>query len=510
MTRIVFLGVRRVDPNSGLNDVVDLVVDDGTVIHVGPVGTGKPLSESASCAHVIDEPELVVCPGLVDIHSHVFGAAGLADADAIGVRAGVPTIVDAGGAGTATIDDFVACVVDRSDTRVLSFLSIESGGIVEPDPAHNTRRLATEMVTPSLGDFLPAIERHTDHIVGLKVWASGAAGLPWIDHAVAMADLTSLPLLVHIGDVDAHDQPDRIVDFGDTVSSGEILDRLQAGDIVTHCFTGLPGALVDAAGRISPEVLAARHRGVLFDPAPGSINLRLSRAVAALRQGWMPDIISSDLHRWSWDQPHRSIVDVMNLFLALGMRPDDVIERASVRPASAIGLTTGSPSVGSSGDLSVLRFERGRVVHTDGVGGSISGTNQFVAVGCVRNGAWFEASTDAHAEESAPLRLLSDDERGFLDALRIELVHHHAVNDRWCGDDLHRLVQRARAAARVSVAGSVDALSSVLGDERLPIAAGWLLESVGPAEAIARLEAVAEPRLTTWSSASARSSRQTA
>ncbi len=491
VTRTVFLGVRRVDPDNGLNDMVDLVVDGETVIHVGPVGSGSAWVGSTASTRIIDEPGLTVCPGLVDLHTHVFGAAGLPDPDVIGVRSAVPTIVDAGGAGAATIDDFAATVIDPAATRILSFLSIESGGIVEAHPAHNTRRRTTEMHTPSLADFLPAIERHANHVVGLKVWASGAAGLAWVDHAVSLAEMTSLRLLVHIGDVDAQDQPVALHSPADA-ASGDVLDRLQSGDIVTHCYTGLPGALIDAAGRISAEVRAARHRGVLFDPAPGSFNLRLSRAAAGLRQGWMPDVISSDLHRWSWDAPHRSVLTVMNLFMALGMSPEDVIARASTRPADALQIGTGRPTIGANATLSLLRLVQGESFHSDGAGSTLRGRQHFEPVGCLVDGTWYDASTNA-TPQSPSRRELTDDDRRFLECLRTEIAHHGSHDNRWRGEDLHRLAHRARAHAGLGLRTGIEATQLALGADDAPIAIGWLLESLGPERTLRRLSALTQP-----------------
>lgn len=57
-------GGRVIDPASGLDAVADVLIADGRVAAVGP-GAGKDAPQT------IDASGLVVCPGLVDIHTHL-------------------------------------------------------------------------------------------------------------------------------------------------------------------------------------------------------------------------------------------------------------------------------------------------------------------------------------------------------------------------------------------------------------------------------------------------------
>ncbi len=483
MQTTVLQRVRRIDPATDTDDVVDVLIAAGRVARIGEPGDSSQWAETAT-AHVIAQPddaELVLCPGLVDVHTHVFGSAGVADIDAIGVGAGVPTIVDAGGAGAATIDDFVEHRLARVDTRVLSFMSIEAAGITDTTTAHNTTRTTAEMQTASLDDFLGATERHSSRVVGLKLWATVSAGLGWIDHATNLSELIDRPLLVHIGELDsALDQ---------APITGDALDRLQGGDMVTHCFTALPGGLIDEKRTIRPEVYAARDRGVLFDAAPGLENLSFERATAAMEQGWLPDSISTDVHRWASDRPSvATLPRVMTSFLALGLSLRATIERSSVSPAAAIGATTGRPLVGERATLSLLSLRKAAVICSDGTE-SIRGDETLDPVGCFIDGDWFPATTEHRRSDSVEDDLTPDTMK-FLRRLGDQLENHRAHDSRWRGAELHRLVHRARVETGVSICEGLDALYGGLSVEPT-LAAGWLLEGMGPEDSIERLRLAA-------------------
>ena len=457
--------------------VADVCVADGIVAKIGRPGEARSWPEhpsnGATDSNVISQEghadEVLLTPGLVDIHTHIFGSAGVARVDEIGTEVGVPIIVDAGGAGAATIDDFAAMRMPAAKTRVKMMLSIEAGGITDFHRGHNTTRSASAMITSSMDTFLSAVERHRDNVVGLKVWASAAAGQRWIEHAVNLSEISELPMFVHVGELD---DPDAVS------ISGDVLDHLQGGDIVTHCFTGLPGALIDSTGNILPEVTAARDRGVLFDVAPGEVNLSFDRAEAAMAQGWLPDTISSDVHRWARRRiSTMSLPYVLNMFLALGLSLNRTIQCASTNPAQAIGIETGEPRIGSPATLSVMRRVTGPVIVSDGTR-SIRGTESLVPVGCFVDGEWIEAAAGDSAGTASPAH--SPASRTFLTSLTEELEHYRSHDTDWEGAELHRLVHRARVQSELSVTAAMETLYAGLSPEDTTLAAGWLLEALGP------------------------------
>lgn len=488
----LLLGVHLLDPRREVDAIGDVLITDGVVKKIDAPGSGALWLEhpdnGALATFVIDQAEhaheLLLTPGLVDIHTHSFGAAGVTRLDEVGTEVGVPIIADAGGAGAATIDDFVSCRTSSAKTLVKNFLSIESGGITETHRAHNMTRSATAMTTSSLDTFLRAIERHESSVVGLKVWASAAAGHRWIDHAANLSEMIGLPMLVHVGELG---DPDA------TAISGEVVDRLQGGDIVTHSFTGQPGALISEEGKILPEVVAARGRGVLFDIAPGEQNLSFDRAEAAMSQGWLPDTISSDAHRWSRERnASMALPHVMGMFLALGLSLNRTIECASSKAADAIGISTGELRVGAPATLSLLARQQTTTIFSDGER-SISGSESLIPVGSFLYGAWTEAGAadpDDDADDHRSMEALSE-YRAFFAALSGELAYHQLHDSHWRGEELHKLVHRARADCGLDIAGALSALHGALAEEEAPpIAAGWLLEQLGAFETLERLELV--------------------
>ncbi|MEL7087175.1 MAG: dihydroorotase [Planctomycetota bacterium] len=60
---------RLIDPAAGLDEVIDLVLEDGKVAFVGHIGTNVSPSEGRE-AEVIDATGMIVSPGLIDPHVH--------------------------------------------------------------------------------------------------------------------------------------------------------------------------------------------------------------------------------------------------------------------------------------------------------------------------------------------------------------------------------------------------------------------------------------------------------
>src|SRR5262249_33430299 len=153
------------------------------------------------------------------------------------------------------------------------------------------------------------VETNRDLIAGVKVRvgrnAGGTSGVAPLDIALEVAGATGLPVMAHLD----NPPPSRL----------EVLTRLRRGDILTHCFRPLPTAPVDQDGRIREEVLEARRRGVIFDIGHGSGSFGFRTAEAMLTAGFLPDVISSDVHALSIRGPAFDQLVTMSKFLYLGM-----------------------------------------------------------------------------------------------------------------------------------------------------------------------------------------------
>lgn len=371
---LVLTGGRVIDPSQGIDRVADVAFAGGRVAAVGDGLTGADIRDAAG---------LIVTPGLIDLHTHVYwGGTSLGvEADAYGRQSAVTTSVDTGSAGPGNFPGFKAHVIDRAASRVLVYLHVSFAGIYAFSPtimvgeSHDMRLMAArEAVEVALAN--------PKEIIGIKVrigrHASGPSGIAPLDVALDVADRTGLPLMVHI------DEPPPTYEA--------VVDRLRSGDVLTHCFRPFPNAPVHADGRIKEAVLAARARGVLFDIGHGMGSFSWITARAMVAHGFWPDTISSDVHAMCIEGPAYDLLRTMTKFLALGLSLPEVVDRSTRRPALALrrpDLGTFAP--GSTGDASVIALED-RAIDLEDVDGEIIRHDALLtARGTVMGGRWFGA-----------------------------------------------------------------------------------------------------------------------
>jgi dihydroorotase len=323
----------------------------------------------------------IVTPGLIDLHTHVYwGGTSLGiDAEDFARRSAVTTCIDTGSAGPGNFAGFRRHVIERSGIRILAYLHVSFAGIfafsnrVMVGESHDIRLMAAR-------DAVEVAQANRDLIIGIKVRigrvASGPSGIAPLDVALQVADETGLPLMVHI------DEP--------PPSYEAVVARLRPGDVLTHCFRPFPNAPMDREGRVRPEVLAARERGVIFDIGHGKGSFGWKTARAMLAAGFAPDTISSDVHMLCIDGPAYDLVTTMSKFLLLGMDLGDVIAAATVTPARALHRPElGSLRPGSIGDASILSIADGTFPFVDVLGEVVSGPRKIIAEGIVVGGRWW-------------------------------------------------------------------------------------------------------------------------
>src|SRR5690349_16024670 len=281
MAELVLRGGRVIDPSQKLDGIADVVFADGKVKAVGrDAAHGRD-------AEIRDAKGLIVTPGLIDLHTHVYwgGTSVGVDATALARRSGTTTFVDAGTAGPANFAGFRAHVIEPSPVRIVAFLNVSFPGIYAFSKSVMVGETSNLMLLDLHGCVRVARE-HRDLVVGVKVrvgrGAGGTSGIAPLDMALECAEELGLPLMAHID----HPPPTR----------KEVLARLRPGDILTHCYRNFPNSLLAPDGRVREEALEARARGVWFDIGHGAGSFGFKACRGLIDAGFLPDAISSDVH----------------------------------------------------------------------------------------------------------------------------------------------------------------------------------------------------------------------
>jgi dihydroorotase len=238
------------------------------------------------------------------------------------------------------------------------------GGAFEQDLADMDPRATAAMA-----------RRHPGLIVGIKT--AHYAGPEWtpVERTVEAGRLAERPAMV---------------DFGEPRTERPLAmllsEKLRPGDIYTHVHSGIRGEQ-EADGRVNPALPAARKRGVIFDVGHGGGSFAWRVAAPAVKEGFLPDTISTDLHIRSMNAGMKDLLNVMGKFLALGVGLDEVVQRATWNPARVIGHEElGHLAVGAPADVAVLRLEKGGFGFVDAYGARQRGEQRLVCELTVRDG----------------------------------------------------------------------------------------------------------------------------
>jgi dihydroorotase len=368
---LLLKGGHVIDPRNGISAVRDVAIAQGKIAAV------EQNMAPSRANRTIDVSSLYVAPGLVDMHVHVFaGSMGREYIGENGVRpdgftfrSGVTTVVDAGSSGWRNFGEFRDQIINRSKTRVLAMLNIVGSGMGgRPDVEQNTRDMEPERTAE-------VAKRHKDVVVGIKV--AHYAGPEWIavDRGVKAGRLAGVPVMVDF----ATFRPER--PFQDLV-----LKRLRPGDIYTHTYLSVV-PMLDSEGKLLPYLFEAKKRGIIFDVGHGGGSFSFRQAIPAIRQGFTPDSISTDLHVDSMNAGMKDMLNLLSKFLNMGMSLDAVIAAASWHPAREIHHEElGHLSVGAPADVAVLRLANGDFGFVDSARLRMRGTKKLVGELTLREG----------------------------------------------------------------------------------------------------------------------------
>ena len=367
---ILLKGGHVIDAKNEIDSRMDVAIADGKIVEVS-----SEIS-ATDAKKVIDATGCYVVPGLIDLHTHVFvgSKSGFADGfncvspDDITLKAGITTVVDAGTSGWRNFPVFKKQVIDRSKTRVLSFLNITGSGMTGFPSEEDVNDMDSRMTAL-------VIEQFPDIIVGVKI--GHYRGSDWVpfDRAVEAGRIANVPLFVecHLP----------------LLPLEGILDRMRPGDIYTHtyCTASDRMCLLDDQGKIRPYVLEAQKKGVRFDVGHGGGMFHFDIAVPALEQGLLPNSFGSDLHRFSMNSGMKNMLDIMSKFLTLGMTVEDIVFRATWNSALSIKREDlGNLSVGAVADIAVLSIRKGDFGFIDTRRNKMAGDRRFEAELTIREG----------------------------------------------------------------------------------------------------------------------------
>jgi dihydroorotase len=375
----VVRGGRVIDPASGLDAVSDIGTRKGRIAAVAP-------ALEAGSAKIVDAAGLIVTPGLIDTHAHVYehvsGDFGL-NPDLVGTRSGVTTVVDQGGPSALTFDGFRKFIVEPAKTRVLAFISAYlAGGLL----GHRY----VDLYGPTginVDAVVKTARENPDLVRGIKAHAEPGGYSRWGMAPLKLAKKASrelkLPVYIHLGTL----WPEQ---HGAKVDAAKIIDEvvplLDPGDILAHPFTKFPSGFVAADGSIHPLVREVLDKGVRVDVGRGA-HFSFANARRVIDAGILPFTLGADLHGYNvrmgdggrayrgmftgegvdsiiaddraspFARPY-SLQHAMTELLALGVPLPEIVRMATSNAAIMLGLEgeIGALAVGMPADLSVMRL----------------------------------------------------------------------------------------------------------------------------------------------------------
>jgi dihydroorotase len=375
---IVIKGGHVIDAKNNIDAVMDIAIKDGKIVQVANN------IDTRQTVQVVDAKGLYVTPGLIDIHTHVFFGTepdhylsnGLVAVvpDGFTFRVGVTTVCDAGGAGWKSFPTFKKNIIDNAQTRILVFLNIVGEGMRGGAYEQNINDMDSKMAAL-------VAKQNKDIVVGFKVAHYNGPEWTPVDRAVEAGKLANMPVMVDFG---GNKPPLSIEEL--------YMKHLRTGDIYTHTYTLLEGntreTVVDTAtNTVKPFIWEAKKKGIIFDVGYGGASFNFTQAIPALKQGFFPNTISTDLHTGSMNGSMKDQLNIMSKFLLMGMPLNDVIKASTWASAQAIKHEElGNLSIGAIADVAILDLRQGNFGFYDKTGYKVEGKQKFECQMTIKGG----------------------------------------------------------------------------------------------------------------------------
>lgn len=383
---MVMVGGDVFRPDGVIERGTDIAVRDGRIEKVQP-GIGASGANKS-----IDATGLLVVPGLIDMHAHLFHGTMLhsTDPDFACLPFGVTTAVDMGTSGCHIYGGLRRSTIDRSQVRVLAFLNLGATGFATL-PA--VGEIADERLV-RVKETVEVAQSDKEHIRGIKMRFSKDAledndGPKMLNRALEIANGLGLPLMVHIAEC--------------PIPISSVLKELRPGDFATHVFHGGHNGILDASGRVFEEVHHAAERGVNFDVGYGGWHFDIEVARAGFREGIVPTTLSTDAwakttYEGAAELPLYSLPDLVSQFVAIGMALEEALNAVTLAPARALGLASeiGALQSGAAADIAVYRRTLGSYTYTDRAGHALQAELVLEPVLTVRGGETVSSSLPAY------------------------------------------------------------------------------------------------------------------
>lgn len=366
------------NPASNEDYTGNIYVRDGKIVAYNPA-----LAETA--INTFDCSGKYILPGFIEEHSHFMydGNNNSTNTDLLCPPSGVTLAVDAGTSGFANFNMFCKVMQLRSVIGFKAYLNVTPFGILD------VPGVLAEDVDPATfceKDIIRTFENNAGTLVGLKLrmdkFTSKGYGLAPVKRTIEMADKLNALGYRCIVSVHAANVPDDAM-------VGNIAELLREGDIFCHVFSPFGSSIFKADGTIDPKILAAHERGVLMDCCNGRIHWSFANYKNAVRQGFLPDLISSDCTRVSmFSNPAFSILNPMNALLQAGMNERAIFKAVTYTAAKALELLdeAGTLNVGRPANITVVDIADHEHVMRDWYGTEEHCSRMILPLLTMRNG----------------------------------------------------------------------------------------------------------------------------
>lgn len=332
----------------------DIFIEKGKVAGIGKYDDTVAFDSD----YVIDAQGRLVCPGLIDVHTHIYGVSidefGTS-ADASSFPFGVTFVADA----SARQGTKQTLAGHRIRSVVFADTSVRDDNML----FDNTEKM---------------LDAYGDSVIGVKIFFDTSAGnvksVRPLRQACEFARARGLKVMVH-----SSNSP---------VSMLEIVKTLSCGDILSHTYHG---GVNTCAEDDYAAIKLAKEKGVVVDVGmAGYVHTDFEVLRAAISAGMTPDTVSTDITNLSaFVRGGRyGMTLAMSVMREVGMKEEDLLRAVTVNAANALGVgdRAGRIKIGERADIAVLDWGKHPFDFCIQESNMIKGENGYRCELCVCNG----------------------------------------------------------------------------------------------------------------------------